>query len=104
MDRLLYIRCEAWVPQRGHFDLRIQSTDHVEIIRPALEIGTPKGGLRTLTGVEKAPVLAIDVEMTEIATGCGLPHGQLQIAVELVSHECTTRIVAQAPRVVAECT
>ncbi len=74
----------------------------VEVLAAAAEIGGAVGGLGALAGVVQAPVLAVDVEVVELAPLARMAHGQLQVAVQLVAHEDAAAVALKAPRVVLE--
>ena len=71
--------------------------DHVKVLLIALEIGGAKRSLRPFADVEQPPVMAVDVQMAVVPAGCRLAKRFLHVAIELITHERATRVVAQTP-------
>src|SRR5262249_35315311 len=74
--------------------------DRVVIAGIAAEVTGGEVGLGALIGVEEAPVLAVDVEVVEVAALALPAHGQLGVARELVAQAGEAGAPVEAPGVV----
>ncbi len=74
--------------------------DRIVILLAPPDIALGEGRLRALFAVVKAPILAVDVEVIEIAARAQAVHGKLRVAAHRVAQADHPAVAPEAPRVV----
>ncbi|MBA7681580.1 hypothetical protein ES703_89920 [subsurface metagenome] len=73
---------------------------NVVVLPVAAQVGCPVGGLGTLLGLEKAPVLAVDIEVIIATPRIGLSHGPLGVTAKDILDHDVARVAILGPGIV----